>query len=84
MEFSIKLHAINSGWSIVYIEGSQAIISKNNIVLLSLKIDFVLANHADPDEMRPYAACHLGLHCLPKCLFMGFLVHKLLIGVYTI
>ena len=29
MEFSIKLHIINSGLSIVYIEGSQVIISKN-------------------------------------------------------
>ena len=29
MEFSIKLDTIKSGWSIVYIEGSQVIISKN-------------------------------------------------------
>ena len=28
MEFSINLHTIKSGWSIVYIEGSQVIISK--------------------------------------------------------
>ena len=28
MEFSIKLHTIKSAWSIVYIEGSQVIISK--------------------------------------------------------
>ena len=27
-------------------------------------MDFVLANSADPDEMPPYAAFHLGLHCL--------------------
>ena len=39
-----------SGWSIVYIEGSRVIIFKNN-VFLSLEIDFVLANSADPDEM---------------------------------
>ena len=26
-------------------------------------------NSADPDEMPPYAAFHLGLHCLPKYLF---------------
>ena len=38
--FSIKLHTMKSGWSIVYIEGSQIIIP-NNIVFLSLKIDFV-------------------------------------------
>ena len=53
-EFSIKLHAIKSGWSSVYIEGSQVIISKKN----SLKIDFVLANSTDPDEMPHY---HVGL-----------------------
>ena len=31
-----------------------------------MKIDFVLANSADPDEILPYAAFHLGVHCLPK------------------
>ena len=35
----------------VYIEGSQVIISKKDIVFLSMKINFVLANSADPDEM---------------------------------
>ena len=25
----------------------------------------------DPDEMQPYAAFHLGLHCLQKYLFFG-------------
>ena len=29
---------------------------------LSLKIVFILANSADPDEMLPYAAFHLDLH----------------------
>ena len=28
-----------------------------------MKIIFVLANSADPDEMPPYAAFHQGLHC---------------------
>ena len=37
-----------------------------NIVFLSLKINFVLANSVDPDEMTYYAAFHLGLHCLPS------------------
>ena len=41
------------------------------IAFLFLKIDFVLANSADPDEMRPCAAFHLGLHCLLKLLFRG-------------
>ena len=48
----------------VYIEESQVIISKQNLVFLSLKIDFGLANSADPD-----AAFHLGLYFLP---FKGF------------
>ena len=36
---------------------------------MSLKIAFILANSADPDEMPPYVAFHLGLHCSPKYLF---------------
>ena len=48
----------------IYIEGSQVIISKKIFVFLSPKIDFVLANSSDPDEMMPYRAFHLGLHCL--------------------
>ena len=32
-------------------------------VFLSLKIVSILANSAHPDEMPPYAAFHLGLHC---------------------
>ena len=32
---------------------------QNYIVFLSLKMDFVLANSADPDEMLHYAAFHL-------------------------
>ena len=35
----------------------------SRLIYLSLKIDFVLTNSADPDEMLHY---HLGLHCLPK------------------
>ena len=46
-------------------------ISKKYVVFF-LKIDFVVANSADPDEMPHYAAFHLGLHCLPKYLFRGF------------
>ena len=62
MEFSIKLDTVKSGWSMLYIEGSQVIISK--IEFISPKVDFVLENSADPDEMPPYAALHLCLHCL--------------------
>ena len=55
----------------IYIEGSKVIISKS-IIFLSLKIDFVLANSADPGEMQHYGAFHLGLHCLPKYPIRGF------------
>ena len=56
----------------MYIEGSQVIFSKKKYIFLSLKIDFVLANSADPDEMLIYETFHLGLHCLLKYLFRGF------------
>ena len=71
MEFSIKFDTVKSGWSSVYIEGSQVIIS-TKIVFLSLKIDFVLANSVNPDEMLHIAAFHQGLHCLSKYPFRGF------------
>ena len=58
MEFSIQLHTNKSGWSIVYIERTQVIISPKNI-FLSLKITFVAANSADPDEMPHNVAFHL-------------------------
>ena len=35
-------------------------------VLLSLKINFVLTNSKDHDEMLLYVAFHLGIHCLPN------------------
>ena len=44
----------------------------NYDVFLSLKIVFILANSADPDEMQHYAAFYLGLHCLQKYQFRGF------------
>ena len=65
MEFSIKFDTVKSGWSIVYFEGLQVSITKK-FRILSLKIDLVLENHADPYKMPPYAAFHLGLHCLLK------------------
>ena len=45
-------------------------------VKMSLKVwvsipSFILANSADTDEMPPYAAFHLGRHCLPKYTFTG-------------
>ena len=71
MEFSLLLNTIKSGWSIVYIEGSQVTgycFQKNSLFLL-LKINFVKLNSADPYEMPHHAAFHLDLHCLPKYPF---------------
>ena len=80
MEFSIQPHTIMSELSIVYIEGSWVIISKKILYFfLSLKINFILANSADPDERLHYAAFHLGLHCLLKYPFRGFWSKKGLI-----
>ena len=44
---------------------------KKNIEILSLKIDFVLANSADSEEVQHSAAFHLGLHSL----LMSFLYY---------
>ena len=58
--YSIKLDTIKQRWSIVlYFEGSQAIISKKYCVF-SLKIEFVLTNSEDTNEML----CHLDFNCL--------------------
>ena len=38
---------------------------------MSLKIVLNLATSADPDEMPPGVAFHLGLHCLPKYVLTG-------------
>ena len=66
-----EFDTVMSGWSIVYIEGSKVIIFRN-ILFLSLKIDFGLANSEDPDAMLHNVAFHQGLHCLQKYLFRGF------------
>ena len=39
-----------SGWSIVYLY-NEVFISRKNIVFLSMKVDFVYASSAEPDEM---------------------------------
>ena len=66
----MKFDTVKSGWSTVYIEGRWVMFSKK-ILFLSLKIDFVLANSAYPDEMPHNVAFYLGLHCLPKYPFRG-------------
>ena len=71
MEFPIKFDTDKSGWSIIYMRGLR-LYFMTKIVFLSLKTHFALANREDPDEMLQYAAFHLGLHCLPKYVFIGF------------
>ena len=48
----------------------------NYDVFMSVKVVFILANSEDTDEMRPYAAFHLCLHCLPKYLFTDIKYEK--------
>ena len=62
MDSSFWFDTINFGWSIIYTEGSQVIISQKNIAFISLKIVFVLANSVDLDEIPKYAEFHLCLH----------------------
>ena len=55
----------------VYFKETQIEFSK--LWFLSLKVVLILtilANNVDPDKMQLYAAFHLGLHCLPKYLFI--------------
>ena len=55
MEFPIKFDTVMlgwspGGWSIVYIQGLQVVISKN-IIFLYLKIFHFLSKQYDPDKM---------------------------------
>ena len=43
----------------------------NYKVFLSLKIVFILANSADPDEMTPFTAFHLVLTVCQSSCFTG-------------
>ena len=51
--------------SILYFMGMLLTISIKCYIYV-LKIVFTIANSADHDEKLPYAAFHLGLHCLLK------------------
>ena len=70
MDFPIHIDTISMELSLCIIKASWLKILKR-LVLLSLKIVFTFLNSADTDEMPPYAAFHLGLHCLPKYLLTG-------------
>ena len=67
MDYPINNDTKSMELSILHFKGVQVKISINCIgVFLSLKVVFISANSADSDEMPPYGAIQLGLHCLPK------------------
>ena len=71
MDSFFRLVLINLGWPIVYIEGSQVIISKKSFASFSGDCVFVLTNSEDPGGMQHSAAFHLGIHCLQNYSFSG-------------
>ena len=71
MDFPIHIDTISMGLSILSFKRTQVEVS-NCDDFLSLNVDLILANSADPDEMQHYAAFHLDLHCLPKYPLRGF------------
>ena len=72
MEFSIKFETFKSGWSII-----PRLYFPKNVVFPSLKIDFVLANNADPDKISPsYGISLSGLSLFVKEPFQWFLVEQ--------
>ena len=60
LDIFAKFNKVNGGQlQLYFLTGHKSYFRKKCI--LSLTIDFVLANSVDPDQMP-----HLGLHCLPK------------------
>ena len=64
MDFPIQIATIRIGLSIICFKGSQVDLP-NKYLLQSLKIAFIIANSADPDEMQ-----------ISKIPFKGFPVYK--------
>ena len=62
MDYPIHIDTISMELSILCFKVLMIRISIYNSVFLSLKIVFILANSADPDEY------HRGVHCLSKYL----------------
>ena len=69
MDFPIQIATMRMGWSLCF-KGSQ-VDFPNKYVLQSLKIAFVIANSAVPDEMQ-----------ITKLPFKGFQVYKGFISNY--
>ena len=66
---------VKSGWFIIYIEGSEVIITKRYCISFS-EDQFCLSKFKMVQILMKYhtynAAFHLGLRCLPKYLLRGF------------
>ena len=75
MDYSIHIDVISTELPILYFKGFAG----QNFCKISISVAedcFYLSKHADPDEMLPYAAFLLGLHCLQRytytCLKYAF------------
>ena len=55
--------------------GCRGLIFKKYCILFILR-PFTFTNNVDPDEMQQDTAFRLGLHCLQKYSFRGFLNSK--------
>ena len=78
MNSSCWFDTINLGRSILDIEESQVLNSKKNCISSSVGCFSLEANSGDPDEMLHYAAFHLGLYCLQKYAYTGFIKASLI------
>ena len=61
----MHIDTISMELSILYFKGLLVIFFIKLCISVT-EFFFILANRADPDEMPPCAAFHLGLHCLPN------------------
>ena len=79
MDYPIHIDTISMELSILYLK--RLIVSPKFYkmgVFLSLKMVYISANCADTDEILPYVAFHLGLHCLPEYLLTGIQNEKVI------
>ena len=68
--YPTHIDTISMELSILYLKGLPVKITSIKLcIYVPEDCFFFLANSADPDEMPPYAAIHLGHNCLPKNLY---------------
>ena len=68
MDYPIHIDTMNMKLSVSILKSCWSIFLQT-YESMSHNIVFILINSADPAEMPPLAAFHLGHHCLPKYLF---------------